>query len=139
RGEVSDNEQVQAGEVLVEIDPRDFVVRLAQAQAAVAVVLARHQAAERNVELTTVTSGADVQQAAARVEAARSNLQTTRAQVMAAEAEATRDDADVRRYQQLYGEEVVSRQQLDRAVAAARASAAQLAAAGKRGAAAEAP
>jgi len=135
---VTDNQHVQAGEVLVELDPRDFVVRLAQARAALEVVLARHKAAERDVELTTVTSGADVQQAAARVEAARSNLQTTRAQVVAAEAEATRDDADVRRYQQLYGEEVVSRQQLDRAVAAARASAAQLAAAGKRVAEAEA-
>jgi len=135
---ITDNQHVTAGEALVEIDPRDCAVRLAQAQAALAVVMARHKAAERNVELTSVTSGADVQQAAARVEAARSNLQTTRAQVMAAEAEATRDNADVQRYQQLYGEEVISRQQLDRAVAAAHTSTAQLAAAGKRVAEAEA-
>jgi membrane fusion protein (multidrug efflux system) len=135
---ITDNQHVTVGEILVEIDPRDCAVRLAQAQAALEVVMARHKAAERNVELTSVTSGADVQQAAARVEAARSNLQTTRAQVMAAEAEATRDNADVQRYQQLYGEEVISRQQLDRAVATARMSTAQLAAARKRVAEAEA-
>ena len=135
---ITDNQHVTAGEVLVGIDPRDFAVRLAQARAALEVVMARHKAAERNVELTSVTSSADVQQAAARVEAARSNLQTTRAQVMAAEAEATRDNADVQRYQQLYDEDVISRQQLDRAVAAAHTSTAQLAAAGKRVAEAEA-
>jgi membrane fusion protein, multidrug efflux system len=161
---ITDNQHVNAGDLLLEIDPRDYEVRLAQARANLQSAIARHGAARINVELTNVTSEASVVQASAGVDQARSNVQTTKAQmeaargrlvqaqvqvktaeanaeqahaqVAAAEAEAVRANADVPRYQQLYQKDEVSRQQLDSVVAAARAAIAQLDAARKRVAAA---
>src|SRR5262245_25748687 len=127
---ITDNQHVNAGDLLLEIDPRDYDVRLAQARANLQSAIARHGAARINVELTNVTSGASVVQASAGVDQARSNVLTTKAQVeaargrlvqaqtqvktaeanaeqalaqvAAAEAEAIRANADVPRYQQLY-------------------------------------
>jgi membrane fusion protein (multidrug efflux system) len=161
---ITDNQHVNAGDLLLEIDPRDYEARLAQARANLQSAIARHGAARINVELTNVTSGASVIQASAGVDQARSNVQTTEAQVeaarsrlvqaqaqvktaeanveqalaqvAAAEAEAIRASADVPRYQMLYQKDEVSRQQLDSVVATARAANAQLEAARKRVAAA---
>jgi membrane fusion protein, multidrug efflux system len=161
---ITDNQHVNAGDILLEIDPRDYEVRLAQARANLQSAIARHGAARINVELINVTSGASVVQASAGVDQARSNVHTTKAQVeaargrlvqsqtqvktaeanveqalaqvAAAEAEAIRANADLPRYQQLYQKDEVSRQQLDSVVATARAANAQLEAARKRVAAA---
>jgi membrane fusion protein, multidrug efflux system len=157
---ITDNQHVNAGDLLLEIDPRDYEVRLAQARANLQSAIARHGASQINVKLIDVTSGASVVQASAGVDQARSNVQTTRAQVeaargrliqaqmqiktaqanaeqalaqvAAAEAEATRANADVPRYEQLYQKDEVSRQQLDNAVATARTANAQLEAARQR-------
>jgi membrane fusion protein, multidrug efflux system len=163
---ITDNQHVNVGDLLIEIDPRDFEVRLAQAQANLQAAIARHVASQINVKVINVTSGASVLQASAGVNQARSNVQTTRAQVeeargrlvqaqmqtrvaqanseqavaqvAAAEAEATRAKADVPRYEQLYEKDEVSRQQLDYTAATARAADANLEAARKRVAAAQA-
>ena len=156
---VTDNQEVQEGDLLVEIDPRDFEVRLQQARATLAATIAKERGAKVNVQLTSVTSGAGVEQAASGVQAARAqaaaarsrfeqaqaqievalaNAEQAKAQAVAAEAEATRTTTDVQRYRQLYAESGVSRQQLDFAVAAASSATAQLDAAHKRFAAAEA-
>ena len=151
---VDDNQQLKAGDLIVELDPRDYQTRLDQAKAALAAGLARQNEAKTNVSLTRATGAANVQQATATVQNARSgvessraaaassqsrasqaasavstaqaNLEQARAQVLAAEAEATRANADVDRYQALYGKDEVSKQQLDQAVAAARTASAQL-------------
>jgi membrane fusion protein, multidrug efflux system len=156
---VTDNQEVQEGDLLVEIDPRDFEVRLQQARATLAATIAKERGARVNVQLTSVTSGAGVEQAASGVQASRAqaaaarsrldqaqaqiqvalaNAEQAKAQAVAAEAEATRTTTDVQRYRQLYAESGVSRQQLDFAVAAASSATAQLDAAHKRFAAAEA-
>ena len=163
---VDDNQQVKAGDLLVEIDARDYQVRLQQAKAALEAGLAREAEARTNVSLTRATTAASVQQARATVLGARSgvqssragassslsrakqaasaistakaNLEQARAQVQAAQAETTRTSADVERYQALYAKDEVSKQQLDQAVAAARTASAQLDAARQRVAAAEA-
>ena len=163
---VDDNQQVKAGDLLVEIDARDYQVRLQQAKAALEAGLARENEAQTNVSLTRASTAASVQQARATVLGARSgvqssragassslsranqaasaistaqaNLEQARAQVLAAQAEATRTNADVERYQALYAKDEVSKQQLDQAVAAARTASAQLDAARQRVAAAEA-
>ena len=157
---IDDNQLVKAGDLLVEIDPRDYEARLAQARAALNAAIARRDAAKAGLALTRVTAGAGVDQASAGVEAARSgvaqaraaasaaegrvkqslaaigaaeaNVAQAQAQVAAAEAEAVRARADVLRYQSLFEKEVVSRQQLDQATAAAATAEAQLEAARRR-------
>jgi membrane fusion protein, multidrug efflux system len=121
---VTDNQEVKEGYLLVEIDPRDFDVRLQQARATLAATVAKERGARVNIQYTSVTAGAGVEQA--------------RAQVAVAEAETTRAMPDVERFRQLFAENGVSRQQLDVAIAAASTATAQLEAARKRLAASEA-
>jgi membrane fusion protein (multidrug efflux system) len=163
---ITDNQHVKKGDLLAEIDPRDYEARLAQAQAALQAAISKQQAAQINVGLTSTTSGAGVQQASSGVEMAKSGVENARAQaaaarnriaqaraqvttteanaaqadaqVNAAEAEATRTSTDQRRYEQLYQSGDVSRQQLDYSIAQARSTAAALEAARKKAAAARA-
>lgn len=147
---VNDNQVVKAGDLLVEIDPRDFEVRLEQARAALLAAQTRRQAAKVGVDLTDATTSAglaqaeaSVQAAQAQADAARSRFQQAEAQVaaaraaqaqvqaevLAAEADSTRADADLQRYRLLFEKDEISRQQLDHASAAAKAAEAHLAAA----------
>lgn len=163
---VADNQPVKKGDLLVEIDPSDYETRLEQAQAALDAGEARLREARTSVELTRANTRATMQQANATVQQARSGVESARAaaatersrisqagagvttaqanvaqaqsQLAAAEAEATRANADVERYQMLYSKDEMSRQQLDQAVATARAANAQVEAARGRVAAAEA-
>src|SRR5438552_16621 len=80
---IDDNQVVKKGDLLVEIDARDFEARLEQAQAALDAAIARQKAAEVNVSLTQVTSGAGVEQASSSVQLARSGVQTASAQAAA--------------------------------------------------------
>ena len=143
RVHIDDNSHVKGGELLVELDPRDFEARLAQAEANLAAAVAQHQGAAINVRVTSTTSGAGVQQAEAgvrtaqrQVDGARSRLEQARAQVVAAQAEATRAAADAKRYEQLLQAGGVSRQERDNAVAATRSADANLNAALRNGQAA---
>ena len=156
---VTDNQAVRRGDLLVVIDPRDYEARLAQARAALAAAVAGHQGSRLTVGLTQGTSSAGVDQARsalaapqalviaarsrldqsqAQVDMALANAEQARAQVAAAQAEVARTAGDARRYEALYPKRAVSREQRDDAVALADAAAAQLDAARKRGAAAEA-
>jgi membrane fusion protein (multidrug efflux system) len=147
---VKDNQHVNAGDLLVELDPSDFEARLAEARAALQAAEARHRAAQATVEQTRITARGDVAEASSGVTAARAELDVARAQVraagdrerqaqaatnaaqaqlVAAEAEARRADADMRRYQRLYEQGMISRQQWDQATAATQTANAQLAAA----------
>jgi membrane fusion protein (multidrug efflux system) len=163
---VASNQQVNKGDLIAELDTRDYDVRLQQAKAALETGLARLREARTGVELTRVTVRAGTQQAAGTVQQARSGVESQRAaaaaeraritqagagvataqanvaqarsQIAAAEAEVTRAGADVQRYQELYAKDEISRQRLDQAIAAARTANAQLEAARGRVAAAEA-
>jgi membrane fusion protein (multidrug efflux system) len=163
---VSDNQIVKAGDLVAEIDPRDYEAKVAQAKAALNAGLAQQKQAQTQVTLTRATSRASLQQAAAGVQQARAgvagaragaasersrtnqasagigtaqaNVQQAQAQVSAAQAEAQRANADVQRYQSLYDKDEVSRQRLDQAIATARTANAQVEAARERVAAAEA-
>jgi membrane fusion protein, multidrug efflux system len=163
---VKDNQQVKEGDLIAELDARDYEVRLQQAQAALDAGLAKENEAKSNVSLTRATSSATVQQARAAVQRSRSQVQSqragaassqskaneassavataeanvaqTQAQVVAAQADVTRANADVERYRALYAKDEVSKQQLDQAVAAANTANAQLEAARQRVTAAQA-
>ena len=163
---VTDNQEVKEGDLIAEIDPRDYQARLEQARAALDAALARQREAQASVALVRATTRANIQQASAVVQRARTDVETSRvaaaaeqrrvaqaraavataeanlaqarAQVAAAEAEATRANADVARYQALRAKDEISQQRLDQAIAAARTANAQLEAARSRVAAAEA-
>jgi membrane fusion protein (multidrug efflux system) len=163
---VTDNQNVNAGDLIAEIDPRDYEAKVAQARAALDAGRAQQKQAQTQVTLTRVTTRANVQQAAAGVQQARSgvagaragaasersrtnqatagigtaeaNAQQARAQVSAAAAEAARANADVQRYQMLYDKDEISRQRLDQAIATARTANAQVDAANEKVAATEA-
>jgi len=100
---VRENQEVKAGDTLVVLDDRDFVVRLAQTEADLKALLA------------TVSSRTRVGQAEAAVAQAQANAQKAR--------------ADLARLEPLAQQDIVSAQQLDATRAAAAAADAQLAAA----------
>jgi membrane fusion protein (multidrug efflux system) len=163
---VADNQQVREGDLIAELDARDYETRLTQAKAALQAGLAQQRQAQTGVALTRATARANVQQASAVVQQARSGVQTARAaataersrisqaaagvstvqanveqaraQVSAAQAEATRANNDVQRYQTLFERDEISRQRLDQAIATAGTANAQLEAARQRVAAAQA-
>ena len=138
---VHDNQQVHAGELLVELDPAPFEAKWQAAQAALAVAKAKRQSSNINTQLTKQTSDADLAYAKAgvaqaksalataqaRVQAAQSGLAEAKAQVAAAQADADRDQLDLKRYERLRKSGAVSPQTYDHAVASAQASKAQLA------------
>ena len=162
---VDSNQQVNKGELLAEIDPRDYQAKVDQAKAALTAGQARLKEARSGVDLARANTRANVEQASASVQQARSgvsasrasvaaeqsrvnqagatietakaNLEQARAQVNAAQAELVRAQADVNRYQQLYSKDEISKQRLDQAIATARTAEAQVQAAQNKVAAAE--
>lgn len=130
---VDDNQYVQAGQPLVQIDPKDYQVALDRAQAYYADALATAQAAQVNVPLTNVNTTsqesaaqADVENARAGIAAARQQYDAANAQLLQAEANNVRAQNDLLRYKQLVDKQEVSQQQYDQALATAKASAAEV-------------
>ncbi len=124
---VNDNQEVKAGQLLAEIDDRDYQVRLDQAEAELAVAQAAAKASATQVGVTSQTTTSQVDQAEAGVVMAHAGIETaekdlvqTRAMAEAAEAEVvaaksnlkkTRDD--VTRYRKLAAKEEIPRQMLE--------------------------
>ncbi len=136
RVNVEDNQMVQAGQVLVEIDPRDAQAALDKGEANLATARANYEAALAGVPITTTSTGATLSSAGAEVQAALSTvsqaekqLDAAEAQVLSAEADNTKAQLDLQRYTPLVKRDVVSRQQFDSIVAIAASRKAALSAA----------
>jgi membrane fusion protein (multidrug efflux system) len=114
---VDENQTVRAGDTLVVIDDRDYRAKLEQAEGDLAVSLAAAGGPGRAGQ-------------------ARAQVQAARANVAQAEAGAWRAKLDLERYRGLAERQVVGRQVLDNAEAAARGADAQLQAAREQVAAA---
>ena len=128
---VEDNQYVEAGTPLVQIDPKDYQVALDRAQAYYADALATSQAAQVNVPLTNVNTTsqesaaqADVENARAGISAAKQQYDATNAQLAEAQANDVKAQNDLVRYKQLVDKQEISQQQYDQAVASAKGSAA---------------
>lgn len=141
---VNDNQYVEAGTPLVEIDPKDYQVAVAQAKAAYQDAQATAESLQVNVPITSVNTGsqlsssqAEVESGRAGVSVARQQLEAARAQLEQAIANDIKAQNDVGRYKQLVDKQEISHQQYDQAVAAARSSAAGVAAARASAGAAE--
>jgi membrane fusion protein (multidrug efflux system) len=121
-----DNETVQVGTLLVELDPKDYQVALARARADLANAEASATAAHVDVPLTTTTSSNTLAASSAAVKAADRDVQAAQAGVHQAQANYTKAASDLKRMEQLVEKDEVSRQQYDAAVAAAGAAQATL-------------
>jgi len=126
---VQDNQFVQAGTVLVEIDPADYQVALDRAKADFDDARASATAAGVDVPITSVNTSsqlsstqAEADSARAGIQAARQQSEAAKAQLQQAEANDVKAQNDLGRYKQLVEKQEISQQQYDQAVAAARAS-----------------
>jgi membrane fusion protein (multidrug efflux system) len=119
----ADNDMVHQGDLLVEIDPRDYQAALDAAKASLDAATARRQGAAADLDLTRVTSGADYTRAEGGLASARERVAQARSTADAAQADAVRTAADLPRYRELFAGRNASRQRLDQAVADAAAAA----------------
>jgi membrane fusion protein, multidrug efflux system len=133
---VQDNQYVDAGTVLVEVDPTDYQVAIARAQADYDDAKASADAASVNVPVTSISTSsqlssadADVLNAQAGIKAAQQQFDAAKANQQQAEANNVKAQNDLARYKQLVEKQEISQQQYDQAVAAARAGSAAVAAA----------
>jgi len=133
---VDDNQWVEKGTVLVEIDPKDYEVAVAQAQANLASAEATAQSLNITVPITSVntssqlkSTASDIENAAAGVIASEKQLTAAHAQLEQAEANDVRAQDDLRRYKLLVDKREVAEQVYDQALAVAKSSTAAVAAA----------
>jgi len=129
---VDDNQTVDAGAMLVGLDPRDYQVAVDRARAELADAEAAAQAAQTNVPITSTTASSNILTARGgvaqaqsgivaaehEVAAARARLTAAQAKLREAEANATKATRDVERLRGLLAKDEVSQQQFDAAVAA---------------------
>jgi membrane fusion protein (multidrug efflux system) len=122
------NQAVTAGQLLVELDTRDYAVSLEQAQASMALAVSQLTAERPNVPIiqTTndsviATSQANISQAEAAVAQAERDYESVIADFRRAEANNTRAQADEVRYRDLMEKEEISRSLYDQKLADARA------------------
>ncbi len=140
---VNDNQQIKAGDSLVKLDPRDYQVKLAQAQADLEAARRKADSAQVNIDLsaknaeaaTTQAQGgigqaqAAIASAQAQVAEAQSGVPQAQAQLDQADANLQKAQTDFNRYQSLYNQGAVSRENLDSARQAYAVAQAQRAAA----------
>ena len=133
---VEDNQYVEKGTVLVEIDPAIYEGAVGEARAQYADAQAQASAAGINIPITDVStssqvSGAQggVSGAQAGIAAAREQFEAAKSQVAEAEANNTKAQNDLLRYKLLIDKQEISQQQYDQAVDSAQAAAATLQAA----------
>jgi membrane fusion protein (multidrug efflux system) len=113
---VEDNQQVKAGQVLLEIDPRDYQAKLAQAQANLA--QADAQIAQAQAQLVQTNAQVNVSQA---------NVRQAQASALSSAAQANFAASDLARYHTLksLNPSAVAQQQLDQSTSQAQSTAAQ--------------
>ena len=134
RVNVGDNQWVEKGTVLVEIDPKDYEVAVAQARANLSNAEATAQSLNITVPITSVntssqltSTSSDVENEKAGIAAADQRLVAAHAQVAQAEANDVKAQNDLKRYKQLVDKKEVADQIYDQALAASKASTAAVA------------
>jgi membrane fusion protein (multidrug efflux system) len=100
---VNDTQYVKAGQLIVELDPRDYEVAVDKARA-------------------------ELQQARAQVELAKASYESASARLKASQATDLKAQRDVRRYQELFQRRVISREQYEEQIRVAEVDAATVAA-----------
>jgi membrane fusion protein (multidrug efflux system) len=163
---VRDNQWVNQGDLLAELDPSDFEARLAAAEATLAAAKAGQRSHSIGADVTEITTTAGVDEASAAVEGAQAAVETAlaavataksqqaqaqaqlavvkaaveqaKADLVAAEARQQRADTSLKRIAALVPEHAASEDSLEEADAAQRVAAADVSAVRQRIAAQEA-
>jgi membrane fusion protein (multidrug efflux system) len=132
---VDDNQLVEAGALLVELDPRDYQVAVDKARAELADAEATAVAAQSSVPITSTTAASNVTTARGgitqaqggvaasetEIEAARARIVSAQARLREAEANAAKSARDVERLRGLLAKDEISRQMFDATSATAEA------------------
>lgn len=157
---VKSNQQVHKGDLLVELDPRDYEAKLEQAKAQLHAAQAQREQSQAQVNLTRATTTASqtqarsnvssaennveqtraaadakqsqIRQAQTAVKTAQANLAQTRTQVPQAQANLALTQKEYNRRLTLFNNGDISRQALDQATTALQTAQAQLDAAQKQ-------
>ena len=129
--DIVDNEYVDPGKILVELDPTDYQVAYNRAKANFEDAEAAALAAGVTVPITGVntssqlsTAMADIEGARAGIQAAKQQFEAAKAQLQANEATNVKAQSDLVRYRQLAEKQEISQQQLDQVIATAKSNAA---------------
>src|ERR1700722_9078189 len=133
---VEDNQWVEAGSTLVEIDPKDYEVALARAQGALDTSDAAAESLHIDVPISSVDTStqlkytsSDIQNVQAAIEAADKEVAAAHAQVLETQAENVKAQEDVTRYRLLLAKDEIPKQVYDHAYADAATDVAAVAAA----------
>lgn len=128
---VDDNQYVEAGTVLAELDPKDYEVARANAAANFANDQASAASLATNVPITSVNTASQLSSAQAEVEnakaglaAAQHDLDSAQASLRQAEANDLKAQDDVKRYKPLAARDEIPQQQYVQAVDSQKATAA---------------
>lgn len=127
RVSIDDNQHVVEGQTLVILDPNDYKVKVDQAQAALDAAGRQVQTAAAAINTTSQSATAQTTQARGAIGEAQASIQASKAAVTEAEAGVPqanaqlqqayaileRDETDLRRYEDLYAKEQISKQTLD--------------------------
>jgi membrane fusion protein (multidrug efflux system) len=133
---VGDNQYVHKGATLVEIDPKDYQVAVAKAQANLETAEAAARALNIDVPIRSVDTASelkftssDIENVKAAIAAGEKQVAAARARIQGAEAQNVKAQDDVQRYRLLVTKEEIPKQTYDYAVAAAQTGTAAVAAA----------
>jgi membrane fusion protein (multidrug efflux system) len=135
-----DEQIVKAGDVLVRIDPRDYEVAVAKADADLRDAEATLESSRIDIPITTTNTASQLKTATSsradavafvlgaqhQLSAAREQLQSAQAQVREAAANVKKTSDDVARYKLLVDKNEIPRQQYDTAIAEAASALAEL-------------
>jgi membrane fusion protein (multidrug efflux system) len=155
---VHDNQRIKCGDLLVELDAKDFKARLDAVKAALEAAKAANKSFNINAELTSITTTGDLDAARAGIDSAKASVQSSQADADAAKSKTDQaiaqleyarsalaqaiaeldiatvkhrlDETDLKRYKEIAG--TISKQQLDHAVVTEQVSAAALLAAARK-------
>ncbi len=133
---VEENQRVEAGTIVAQLDSRDYEVAVARAEAELAQAQANAVGARAGIPVASSTAGAQITSSEAIAErakggvevagkevlAAQARLNSAEARVREAQANAIRASRDLERMKQLIAKDEVSQQQYDAAVSAADAA-----------------
>jgi membrane fusion protein (multidrug efflux system) len=134
--QVVENQRVEAGDLIAEIEPADFEVAVAEAKATVAQATAQLHAEEPSIAITETSNGtlvatsrSDVGSSQADLAGSEATLKQTEAQLAEARANETLANTELERSKKLVASGSISSAELDQRVATADAARAATAAA----------
>jgi len=121
---VDDNVYVHAGDLLVQLDPKDYQVAMVRAQSELADAEANARAAGTGVPLTYTNTSSNLQTAEANLAAAQKEVDAAQARLRDAQAQHNLATQDLQRFKQLVAKQEIPQQRYDTAVSAEQQAAA---------------